>query len=83
MPLFMDVHKNLKGINAKAAADAHMKDLQVQEKYGVKYHKYWVNETDGLVYCLVEAPNKESANTVHREATGMVADEIHEVTEGQ
>ena len=82
MPLYIDVHKNLKGIDLKAAADAHMKDLQIEGKYGVKYIKYWVDEGKGAVFCLVEAPNEEAAAKVHRESTGMVADEIHEVTEG-
>jgi hypothetical protein len=59
-----------------------MKDLQEQEKHGVKYLRYWVNEEEGKVFCLVEAPNAEAAHTVHRDAHGLVADEIYEVTEG-
>jgi len=83
MPLYMDVHKNQKDIDLKAAAEAHMKDLQTQGKYGVKYLKYWVDQKEGSIFCLVDAPNKEAANNVHREAHGGVADEIHEVEEGQ
>ena len=63
-------------------AGAHAKDLEVQGKHGVKYLKYWFNEQTGRVYCLCEAPNKEAAETVHREAHGLVADEIVEVKEG-
>ncbi len=44
--------------------------------------RYWVNEKEGKVFCLVDAPNAEAANTVHREASGLVADEIFEVEEG-
>ncbi|MEA2486077.1 MAG: hypothetical protein QOD46_1188, partial [Actinomycetota bacterium] len=51
-------------------------------KHGVNYLKYWVDEKDGKIFCLVDAPNPEAANTVHREAHGLVADEIHEVKEG-
>ena len=40
MPLYMDIHKLVKGLTAKALADAHQKDLEVQEKHGVKYLKY-------------------------------------------
>jgi hypothetical protein len=49
----------------------------------VKYHKYWFDETSGKVFCLVEAPSKEAAEAVHREAHGLLADEITEVKEGE
>jgi Protein of unknown function (DUF4242) len=82
MPLYMDTHRNMEGLTAQAVAEAHKKDLEVQEQHGVKYHKYWFNEEEGLVHCLVEAPDKEAAETVHREANGMVADDLVEVQEG-
>jgi len=50
--------------------------------YGVTYLKYWYDEGTGKVFCLVEAPSKEAAATVHRQAHGLVADEINEVKEG-
>jgi hypothetical protein len=81
MPIYMDVH-NLPGVVAKDVAGAHMKDLEEQEKHGVQYLRYWVNESQGKVFCLVDAPSAEAANTVHREAHGLVADEIFEVAEG-
>jgi peptidyl-tRNA hydrolase len=81
MPLYMDIHKKVDGATAAAVADAHQKDVQTQDKYGVKYLKYWLDETSGTIFCLVEAPNKESAEQVHRQAHGLVADEIHEVAE--
>lgn len=83
MPIYMDIHKGVEGLTAKAVAGAHQKDLEVQERYGVKYMKYWFNEADGTVFCLCEAPNKEAAEAVHREAHGLVADEIIEVKEGE
>ncbi len=82
MPLYLDVHRSVPGANAKDVAEAHMKDVQVQGKYGVRYLRYWVDENEGKIWCLVEAPDKETAARVHREAHGLVADEIHEVTEG-
>lgn len=81
MPLYVDIHRKVEGITADAVADAHSKDLQTQAKYGVKYKKYWLDENSGTIFCLVEAPNKETAEKVHREAHGLVADEIHEVSE--
>ena len=82
MPLFMDVHNKVEGLTADAVAGAHKRDMEVQGKHGVKYLKYWFNEQTGRVYCLCEAPSKEAAETVHREAHGLVADEIVEVKEG-
>ena len=74
--LYLDVHKNLEGLTAEAVAEAHKKDLEVQGKY-------WYNEDEGTAYCLSEAPSKEAAITVHREAHGMVPDEITEVKQGE
>jgi Protein of unknown function (DUF4242) len=82
MPLYMDVHRKVEGLTAQAVARAHEQDLKVQDQYGVKYHKYWFNEETGQVFCLVEAPDKEAADRVHREAHGLVADELVEVQEG-
>ena len=82
MPLFMDHHKNVEGLTAEAVADAHKKDLEIQDEHGVKYHRYWFNEETGEVFCLCEAPSAEAAEAVHREAHGLVADEIVEVKEG-
>ena len=82
MPLYMDIHKNVKGMSAEAVSRAHQRDLEVQDKHGVKYLKYWYNEDEGTVFCLCEAPSKEAARAVHREAHGGVADEVIEVKEG-
>ena len=82
MPLYMDTHKKVEGLTAEALAGAHQKDLEVQGKHGANYLTYWFNEVEGTVYCLVEAPSKEAAVAVHREAHGLVADDIIEVKEG-
>ena len=82
MALFMDVHNKVDGLTAEAVAGAHQKDLEVQAKYGVKYQRYWFDEDSGKVFCLVEAPDAQAAATVHREAHGLVADEIIPVREG-
>ena len=81
MSLFMDVHTIDGGVSAADVAGAHMKDLETQEKYGVSYLRYWVNEETGKIFCLVEADKAEDANTVHREAHGLVADDIFAVSE--
>lgn len=81
MPLFMDVHTIEGGVSAADVAGAHQKDLETQDEYGVKYLRYWVDEGAGKIFCLVEAESADDANTVHREAHGLVADEIHNVSE--
>jgi hypothetical protein len=82
MPLFMDVHDHIEGLTADAVAHAHQADLSVQGKHNVKYLKYWFDERTGKVFCLIDAPSKEAAIAVHREAHGLVADTLVEVTEG-
>ena len=82
MPLYMDVHKAGGPVVADDVAKAHQADLAIQGDHGVDYKNYWVDEANGLIFCLVDAPNPEAAHTVHREAHGMVADEIHEVVAG-
>ncbi|HEY6627846.1 MAG TPA: DUF4242 domain-containing protein [Acidimicrobiia bacterium] len=81
MPLFMDVHSMEGGVSEADVAQAHARDLETQGAYGVEYKRYWVDETNGKIFCLVEAANAELANTVHREAHGLVADEIYPVSE--
>lgn len=81
MPLFMDVHNIDGGVSASDVADAHKADLATQGDYGVNYLRYWVDEEAGKIFCLVDAPDAEAANTVHREAHGLVADEIFPVSE--
>jgi hypothetical protein len=82
MPLYLDVHHKIEGLTKEAVASAHQRDLEVQDKHGVKYLRYWYDTESGRVYCLVEAPSKEAAEAVHREAHGLVADEINQVAEG-
>lgn len=81
MPLYLDVH-NVQGATTDAVAEAHLKDLQTQDQYGVRYLRYWVDENQGKIFCLVDAPDAEAAAAVHREAHGLVADEIYRVEEG-
>ena len=83
MPLFMDVHQTLpEGATAEDVANAHAADLKTQEKFGVRYINYWADAAEGKVFCLVEAPDADAAMTVHREAHGLVADEIYPVVQG-
>ena len=81
MPLYLDIHTIEGGVAAADVAGAHSKDLETQGRYGVRYLRYWVDEGAGKIFCLVDAPSAEDAMTVHREAHGLVADEIYAVSE--
>jgi hypothetical protein len=78
----MDTHHKIDGLTAEAVKNAHEADVQTQDKYGVEYLQYWFDEGSGKVFCLINAPDKESAAAVHREAHGLEADEITEVRPG-
>ena len=81
MPLYMDVHKNVAGASEKDVAGAHDKDVEVGKKYGVRYLKYWHDPQAGKVFCLIDSPDPDLATKVHREAHGLLADEIYQVEE--
>ncbi len=81
MPLYLDVH-NVPGVSYGDVVEAHKKDLELQDQHHVNYRQFWVDEQAGKIFCLVEAPDAESANRVHRDGHGLVADEIHEVRQG-
>lgn len=78
MPMYMDIHE-IHGVTAEDVAKAHLADVNVQGKYGVEYHKYWLNESRGKIFCLCTAPSAEAADNVHREAHGLSASKIIEV----
>lgn len=81
MPLYMDVHRELDVTPADVAA-AHEQDLAVQHKHNVRYLQWWYNDAARAVYCLVDAPNRDAAIAVHREANGLLPAEIIEVEAG-
>lgn len=78
MPMFMDIH-DAPGATAAAVAAAHAADVNVQAEYGVEYHKYWLNEAQGKIFCLCTAPSAEAAAQVHRNAHGLMAQKIIEI----
>jgi uncharacterized protein DUF4242 len=82
MPLYLDVHNIDGGVTIDDVAHAHEADLKTPAAHDVRYLRYWVSEAEGKVSCLVEAPTAEAAATVHREAHGLLADDVFEVQEG-
>jgi hypothetical protein len=82
--MYIDVHHMGKGkVTVADAAKAHQKDLMTEKKYGVDFLRYWVDEESGTIYCLSRAPGKKEIIQTHKEAHGLVPQEIHEVKSGQ
>src|SRR2546423_15296819 len=79
MPVYMDVHEVGPGATAEDIAKAHAADTEIQDKYGVHYDKYYFNEKARKIFCLCHAPSAEAAVQVHKEAHGLVADQLIEV----
>src|SRR5215211_4098417 len=78
MPIFLDRH-DLSGLTAADIAEAHRKDLDAQERYGVRFVTYWFDESRGTGFCLIDAPDIATAMRVHDEAHGDVAKDVIEV----
>jgi hypothetical protein len=81
MPIYIDVHRDLNGLDSEALGSIHRRDRHVQDKYGVRYLKNWYSPDASSMFCLIDAPSKEVAEAVHRESHGLIADEIIEVVE--
>ena len=81
MPTYMDVH-DVPGVKAADVVGVHAADVAIQDQYGVDYKHYWVDEESGKVFCLVDAPDRETATRVHRDAHGLEAHTLYRVTEG-
>ncbi len=79
MPMYMDIH-DVPGVTSDDVAKAHVMDQHIQAQHGVEYVKYWVNEKQGKIFCLCHAPSAEAADAVHRDAHGLTAARIMEVT---
>jgi class 3 adenylate cyclase len=75
MPIFLDRH-NVGEASAEDVAKLHVKDLEVQDRYGVKFLTYWYDPARRTTFCLVDAPSKEIADRVHAEAHGHVSNEM-------
>jgi len=79
--LFMDVHNLGAGkVKLAAVAQAHARDLAVQDKYGVQFVKYWVDEKKGLIFCLASANDSELIRMAHKEAHGLLPSRIYPVS---
>lgn len=81
MPLYMDRHE-LPDATAADLAAAHLRDLEVQDKFGVRFVTYWFEQEAGSGFCLIEGPDEASVEAAHREAHGMMPSHVIEIDEG-
>lgn len=75
MPIYMDSHI-VPGVEAKHAAEAHKKDLGIQNQFGCRNMTYWIDEDRGRVFCLIDAPNEAAVREMHNHSHGLVPHEI-------
>lgn len=81
MPIYMDIHL-IPGVTARGVAEAHQKDLFHEDEYGCKCMTYWIDEQRENVFCLIDAPDKETVMKMHSRAHGLIPSKIIEVSSG-
>ena len=82
MPLFLDEHGGGRGLTAQRVAALHRRDVELQERWGVRFRDYWFEPRTGSFFCLAEGPTREAVEAVHRAAHGILAERIVEVQDG-
>ena len=78
MPVYMDRHY-IEGATRQSVADAHQKDLALQDKYQVRFLTYWFDEMRSTAFCLIDAANRETIERAHNDAHGSIPNEVLEV----
>jgi hypothetical protein len=79
MAKFMDVHNGFFGVSAEQLAEAHQRDLAIQDEEGVHYERAWLDPEAGKVFCLASGPSREAVMRIHERA-GHPTPEVYEVT---
>ena len=79
MPLYMDVHPGLGDATPDDVAQAHRRDLAIQDDFGVKFLSYWFSDPEGKTFCLVDAPDVDSLVACHKSAHGLMPHDVIEV----
>jgi Protein of unknown function (DUF4242) len=79
MATFMDVHNGFFGVTAEQLAEAHQRDLDIENDEGVHYQHAWLDPDAGKVFCLASGPSREAVMRIHERA-GHPTPEVYEVT---
>src|SRR6516225_3777692 len=83
MPIYLDRHDFAEKFTREEILEKHRRDVEVGQKYGVRFVAYWCDVTEGVAFCLMDAPSAELAAAVHRESHGAVANRIIQVDPDQ
>ena len=75
---FMDVHSGFHGVTAAQLAEAHRRDLEIQDDEGVVFERAWLDPDAGKVFCLATGPSKEAVMRIHERA-GHPTAEVYEL----
>lgn len=80
MPIYMDLHI-LPGVKARDVAEAHRRDMLIQNDHRCNCMTYWIDEKRGNVFCLIEAPDQSAVEEMHRHAHGLIPNRVIEVND--
>ncbi|HEX5241035.1 MAG TPA: SCO4226 family nickel-binding protein [Candidatus Limnocylindrales bacterium] len=78
MAKFMDVHSGFFGVTLEQLAEAHGRDLAIEDDEGVHFASAWLDPEAGKVFCLATGPSKEAVLRIHARA-GHPTAEIYEL----
>ncbi len=79
MATFMDVHNGFFGVSAEQLAEAHRRDLEIENEEGVHYQHAWLDSETGKVFCLATGPSREAVMRIHERA-GHPTPDVYEIT---
>ncbi len=81
MPLYIDLHTlDSDAYTEEDIYKAHLKDIAVQNKYGLVYKKFYLNLSQKTACCLIKGPSIEACVASHNEAHGIGACNVIEVS---
>lgn len=78
MATFMDVHNGFFGVTGEQLAEAHQRDVDIQDEEGVVYEHAWLDPESGKVFCLATGPSREAVMRIHERA-GHPTPEVYEI----
>ena len=79
MAKFMDVHSGFVGVTGPQLAEAHRRDLEIEDDEGVHFEHAWLDPEAGKVFCLATGPSREAIMRIHERA-GHPTSEVYELS---
>jgi class 3 adenylate cyclase len=78
VPFFIDRHE-FSGLTATDAANMHLKDMALQDRFGVQLLTYWFDYNRQTAFCLATAASDDALTALHRESHGGIPNQVIEV----